>query len=243
MSRRCDVCRLCWLCSRGVSVVPRPTQLLIETMEQDGLHHVFLFPFEGRLVHEGLGALLAHRISEMGPRTLTVIVSDYGIELSSGEPFDFDEDVWRGLLCVDGLLDDLLACLNATQLARRRFRDIARIAGLILPTYPGERRRGRHLQASSDMFFDVLTDFDDENLLLAQSKREVLEQELEVARLRVVLERLAGMELVMRSPGGLTPFAFPLYAETLRAVHVSTEAWDKRVRRLAGELEREERDG
>ncbi len=222
---------------RQLSVVPRPDELLIETAIIDRAHHTFIFPFEGRLVHEGLGALLAHRIAQRSPATINIVVSDYGIELTSASDLELDEAAWRELLIEDHLPEDLLACLDATQLARRRFRDIARIAGLILPTYPGERRRARHLQASSDMFFDVLNDFDAGNLLLEQSRREVLEQELEVRRLRTVLKRLSEMKLILESPGGLTPFAFPLYAETLRAVHVSTEAWDKRIRRIAEELE------
>jgi ATP-dependent Lhr-like helicase len=223
---------------RAVSALPRDGQLLIEhTATRDG-HHAFVYPFEGRQVHEGLGAVLAHRLANLSPRTVTTTPNDYGLELLSTEHITLNEHDYRRLLSTDDLLDDLIACLNAGQLARRRFRDIARIAGLIHPGYPGQRNKAsRHLQASSEMFFDVLNDFDPANLLLDQAKREVLEAQLEVARLRRCLQRCAQAELVVVHTERLTPLGFPLFAERLRTQMVSSEKFRERIQRMALHLE------
>src|SRR5690606_34731469 len=122
-------------------------------------HHLFVFPFEGRLVHEGLAPLVAYRISRRRPISISVSATDYGFEMLSHEPLELTEADWRGLLAPEGLLDDLLACLNATQLARRQFRDIARIAGLVFQGYPGAARTTRQLQASSELFYQVLREY------------------------------------------------------------------------------------
>lgn len=219
------------------SVVPGAGELLIEsTTTRDG-HHLFLFPLQGRLVHEGLGTLLAHRLTREAPRAVTVTVNDYGIELLSPDPLSLAGKDWRRLLSGDRLLDDLLEALNTSQLARRAFRDIARVAGLITTGFPGQPVANRHLQASSELFFDVFTDFDPGNLLLDQARREVLEQQLEVRRLRTALETLAEQRLDQRQTERLTPLAFPLWAERMREQHLTSQSWQDRVGKMVMRLE------
>ncbi|MFG0328911.1 MAG: ligase-associated DNA damage response DEXH box helicase [Phycisphaerales bacterium] len=221
------------------SRLPRPDELLIEVTRTRAGHHVFIFPFAGRLAHEGLGALISYRLSQVRPSSISAVVNDYGIELLSDEEFTLDAEDWRETLRVDDLVNDLLAALNATELARRQFRSVARIAGLILPSYPGQARTMKGLQASSDMFYDVLSQFDAENLLLEQARREVLESQLEVRRLRETLEETRTWSIVIERPDRLTPLAFPLWAESLRATHVSSESWTDRVQKMMAELERD----
>jgi ATP-dependent Lhr-like helicase len=226
---------------RAWSRLPAPDELLVERVHTRDGHHVLVFPFEGRLVHEGLSALCAYRISRLRPTTVQATATDYGFDLHSPEPLDLDEAAIRRVLSPERLLDDLMACLNATQMARRRFRDVARVAGLLQSGYPGSRKPSRHLQASSDLFFDVFEQFDPGNLLLTQAKREVLEEQLEVRRLRATLERIARMRLVLVEPmeGRLTPLAFPVWAELLRANRVSSESWTKQVSRMAARMAEE----
>ncbi len=220
------------------SRVPCSDEILIEhTTTQEG-DHWFVFPFEGRLVHEGLAALFAHRLARLRPMTIHVVVNDYGIELLCSSPLELREADWRTLFTERRLTEDLLECVNETQMARRQFRDIARIAGLVVSGFPGERRAARHLQASSELFFDVFTDFDPGNLLMDQSRREVLDRQLEFRRLATALERLERARLVLVETERLSPLAFPLYAEQLRAQHVTSEKWGDRVRRMAEQLER-----
>ncbi|MDX2114005.1 MAG: ligase-associated DNA damage response DEXH box helicase [Planctomycetota bacterium] len=226
---------------RRWSRIPGPAELLIEMTESRDGHHAFLYPFEGRLVHEGLGALLGHRLAARAPRSVHVSANDWGIELLSPELLPGEEEHWRTLLSAENLLDDLLACLNSTELTRRQFRDIARVAGLLLPNFPGAGRQktARQLQASSELFFDVFTEFDPGNRLLEQARREVLEQQLEVGRLREALGRVEGQTLALVRTERLTPLAFPLWAEQLRSQQISSESWSQRVQKMVVLLERE----
>lgn len=220
-----------------VSAVPEPASLLIEHVKIRGRYHVFVFPFAGRLANEGLGAVLSLRLSRIRARSVTAVVNDYGIELSCDEALETDAPTWQGLLARDGLLDDLVESVNSVEFTRRQFRVIARIAGLTQQGFPGGRTRTRQLQASSDMFYDVFREFDPGNMLLFQAQREVLDQQLELARLDRALERAAGLEMKIIGTDRLSPMAFPLYAESLRATTVTSESWEDRVRRLAGQMD------
>lgn len=222
------------------SRLPGEGELLLETVETRDGFHVFLFPFEGRLVHEGLGALVAHRLARSTPRSLSVTSNDVGIEWLSPTPLPDDEASWREALSTDALLDDLMSCLNSTELTRRQFRDIARVAGLIIPSFPGQGGKStRQVQASSSLFFDVFSEFDPGNMLLDQARREVLEQQLELGRLRDTLTRLVSHSLKIVRPGRLTPFSFALWAEGVRTQQVTSERWSDRVQRMAAALEQE----
>ncbi len=180
-------------------------------------HHLFLFTFAGRSANEGLGALIAWRITRDTGATVEATQNDYGFSLSSNADLPLDEGDWRDLLSTKNLVADLLACLNATELARRQFRDIARVAGLIVANYPGQRKTGRELQTSSSLLFDVFTNYDPDNLLLEQAQREILERQLELTRLQAVLLTLQTLPIVVQETQRLTPFAFPLWADRLQA--------------------------
>jgi ATP-dependent Lhr-like helicase len=222
---------------RSASAIPGANQLLIELTETRQGHHAFVFSFAGRLAHEALGSVLAHRLTRARPMSTTATPTDYGIELLTGEPLPADEASWRSLLSQDRLLEDLLASLNTTELARRQFRDVARVAGLIFQAHPGERRPARQVQASSSMFYEVFTQFDPANLLLEQARRDMVEGQLEFERLRATLRAIEPMEIVIVRTAQLTPFAFPLWAESMRSVQATSEAWQDRVRRMALKLE------
>ena len=219
------------------SLIPSEQEVLIETTKTREGSHWFCFPFEGRLVNEGLAALIAFRMSRRKPSTIQLAANDYGFELLSTAPLNWDEASWQQLLSTDNLAADLLQCVNQSQMARRQFRDIARIAGLISQGLPGHRKAARHLQASSELFFDVFQDYDPENMLLGQARREVLEAQLEFSRLHDALRRICNQDLRLVETARLTPLAFPLWAERLRAQYVSTESWLQRVQRAAERLE------
>lgn len=221
------------------SKLPEPGRVLLELTTARTGKHAFLFLFQGRLVHEGIGALIAHRLTREAPRTVSVNCNDYALELvSPHEPWPEDEAFWRRLLSTDQLTDDLLASVNTTVMARRQFREIARIAGLIQQGYPGQQKSARHLQASSEMFFDVFEEFDAGNLLLHQARREVLDRQLEVARLRTSLERIGDQPIDLVPTDRLTPLSFPVWADRLRAEHTSSEQWQHRLQRQIDQLEK-----
>ncbi|HET7461981.1 MAG TPA: ligase-associated DNA damage response DEXH box helicase [Longimicrobium sp.] len=218
------------------SRIPRADELLIERVKTREGHHLFFFPFEGRLVHEGLAALLAYRISRLTPISFTMATNDYGVELLSPEPAPLDEALEAGLLRPDNLFDDVPASLNATEMARRQFREIARVAGLVFQGFPGANKSTRQIQASSGLFFDVFTRYDPGNLLVSQAHREVLERQLESSRLGRTLERLSASRVVISEPPRTPPMAFPLLVDRTREA-VSSESLEDRVRRMQVALE------
>lgn len=222
------------------SHLPEPDELLIERLEmRDGVHH-FVYPFAGRLVHEGLAALVAHRVAQLFPASLAVTLNDYGFGLLSGSALSLSDGQWRRVFSGENLLEDLLACLNSAELARRQFREIARIAGLVFQGYPGQGKSTRQLQSSSGLFYDVFARYDSENLLLKQARREVLERQLEINRLKNSLATVQTMKIVTREIPRLTPLAFPLWASFTQA-NVTSEKWGERVRRMALQLENDMR--
>ncbi len=217
------------------SDLPGPDRLLVEqTTSREGAH-LYLFPFAGRLVHEGLAALLAWRIGRSEPRTFSMTVNDYGIELVSDRPVELTQARLRDWLSTDNLSDDMLASLNAAEMARHRFRDIARVAGLVFQGYPGKQKRVRQIQASSGLMFDMLSEHDPDNLLLHQAQTEVLEAEMELSRMRQVLERVKNQVIAVHQTERLTPLAFPLWADRLRG-QLSTEDFERRVGRMLAKL-------
>ncbi|HCL87552.1 MAG TPA: ligase-associated DNA damage response DEXH box helicase [Comamonadaceae bacterium] len=134
------------------------------------------------------------------------------------------------------LLHEVLASLNATEMARRRFREIARVAGLIFQSHPGEQRSARQLQASAQLFFEVFRKYDSGNLLLRQASDEVLSQELDVAELLAALRRMQAQRLTVCALARPGPLAFPLMVERFRE-KLSNEALADRIARMLGDLE------
>jgi ATP-dependent Lhr-like helicase len=221
------------------SAIPSPGELLIERTRSREGSHAFVYPFLGRLVHEGLAAVLAYRLSRGGEeRPVTATFNDYGVELLSPTPLPDDAPAWRALLRIDGLLEDLLACLNAGELMRRQFREISRVAGLVVVSTPGSPRPVRHLQASSALFYDVFREFDPGNLLLAQARREVLERQLEVGRLASALQVLASQSIDVRATRRFTPLAFPIWAQRIQSQTIRVESAQERIDRVLRSLEK-----
>ncbi len=218
------------------STVPDVGELLIEWTKTRYGGHYFVYPFAGRLAHEGLAALAAYRIGRQAPRTFTLTMNDYGFALHTPTALSFGEGDWRAVLSPERLTEDLAECLNSTELAKRQFREIARIAGLIFQGYPGAKKSSRQLQASSGLFYEVFANYDPENRLLAQARREVLDRQLEIHRLRAALEDIGGMKFTLLPTERLTPLAFPLWSMWAQA-EVSTEQWQDRVQRMAEQLE------
>ncbi len=222
------------------SAVPTRSDLVVESLRSREGRHLFVYPFAGRQAHLGLASLLAYRIGQAAPATFSIAINDYGFELLS--PVDVD---WMGawqrradaLLGDEHLLDDVLASLNAGELALRRFREVARIAGLVFQGFPGAPKSMKQLQASSGLFYEVFRKYDAGNRLLGQAEREVLEQELDIVRLRAALARMRDQRVVYRLLARPTPFAFPLMVERLRE-QVTTEKLSARIERMLAELER-----
>lgn len=218
------------------SGLPTENSLLAEALKSREGWHLFLFPFAGRQVHLGLASLLAWRASQRQPLTFSIAVNDYGLELLSATPVDWSRQLDAALFSADNLLQDVLASLNAGELALRRFREIARIAGLVFAGYPGAPKSTRQVQASSGLFFEVFKQYDAGNLLLAQAGEEVLREELDIRRLEQTLERINRMTLDLHQIKRPTPLGFPLLVERMRE-SMSSEKLADRIRRMVSDLE------
>ena len=219
------------------SRIPTANDLLIETWESREGHHLFVFPFEGHLVNEGISALLAYRLSQITPLTISIAVNDYGIELLCDRQMPLAPFEDLRIFSTDRLLEDILDSVNAAEMGRRQFREIARIAGLVFQGYPGRPKSGGQLQASSSLLYNVFKRFEPDNLLLEQSSREILERQLEFHRLEQSLARMADADLHLIATEQITPLAFPIMVNRLRT-RVSSEKLADRVKRMLVQLEK-----
>ncbi len=220
-----------------LSRLPHSSRLLVERLHTREGHHLFIYPFAGRNVHIGLAQLLAWRLAQQSPNTFSLSVNDYGLEILAAEPVDLQVARQAGWLNADNLLQDVLASLNAGELAQRRFREIARVSGLVFGGYPGAPKSMRQLQASSSLFFEVFRTYDPGNRLLGQAQAEVLQQELELQRLSQTLQRLQALPLDLVELRVASPFAFPLLVERLRE-GLSTEKLKDRLDRMLAASEK-----
>ena len=220
-----------------LSKLPTPHTLLVEVFTSREGHHVYLYPFAGRNVHLGLASLLAWRLARAAPTTFSVSVNDYGFELLSAEPVDLAPLFDGRLLDAADLLPDVLHSLNSGELAQRRFREIARVAGLVFTGYPGAPKSTKQLQASSSLLFEVFRKYDAGNLLLTQAQTEVLSQELDIGRLRATLQRMAALAIERVDLKAPSPFSLPLMVERLRE-KLTTEKLADRLARIVRDAER-----
>ncbi|WP_339529050.1 ligase-associated DNA damage response DEXH box helicase [Pseudomonas mucidolens] len=219
------------------SGLPARDRLLAEVLKSREGWHLFLYPFAGRQVHLGLASLVAWRVSQRQAVTFSIAVNDYGLELLSATEVSWPLLLDRALLSTDQLLADVAASLNAGELALRRFREIARIAGLVFAGYPGAPKSTRQVQASSGLFYEVFKQYDPQNLLLSQAGEEVLRDELDIRRLEDTLRHLSALQLDLHSIKRPTPLAFPLLVERFRE-SLSSEKLSERIARMVKDLEK-----
>jgi ATP-dependent Lhr-like helicase len=216
------------------SHVPLTDELLVEVFKtSEGFHHLF-YPFEGRAVHEGIASLLAYRIGTKMSISFSLAYNDYGFELLSDQCVPITEFIADNLFSADNLEEDILAGINAGEMAKRKFREIAAIAGLVFKGYPGQKIKDRHLQNSSQLIYQVFESYEPDNLLLRQSLDEVVHQQLEYTRTREALERMQKQSCIIRMPEKPTPLAFPIMVDRLRE-QMSSEALIERIGKMTVE--------
>ncbi|MBS1529817.1 MAG: ligase-associated DNA damage response DEXH box helicase [Bacteroidetes bacterium] len=228
-----------------LSHLPQSHEFLIESFRAKDGHHLIFYPFEGRLVHEGMASLLAYRISKIRNFSFSIAMNDYGFELLADEDIPIEQALEDAeFFSINNLLADIQQSLNANEMARRRFRDIAHIGGLVFTGYPGQPGKNRHLQASSSLLFDVFSEYDPNNLLVRQAYNEALAFQLEEFRLREALQRIEKQSIVLKEIHQPTPFAFPIMVDSLGRERLTTETMEERIAKLTvtGTLERREKN-
>ncbi|WP_405208568.1 ligase-associated DNA damage response DEXH box helicase [Aquimarina sp. LLG6339-5] len=217
------------------SIIPGSDEFLIETFKTREGYHAIFYPFEGRFVHEALGSILAYRISLLFPISFSIAFNDYGFELLSDQEIDMQQVIDNNLFAIDHMHSDLQKSLNATEMARRKFRDIAVISGMVFTGYPDKILKSKHLQSSSQLLFNVFRDYEPENLLYQQAFIETFEHQLEEGRLQKALERIENQSIVWKSCKKATPFSFPIITDRLRE-KLSSEKLEDRIKKMVALL-------
>ncbi len=221
----------------SLSHVPEEDETLMEYITTRDGHHLFVYPFEGRIVHEVMASLLAYRISRIKPITFSIAMNDYGLELLSDQEIPIDNEVLQQLFTTENLIADIQKSINSTEMAKRKFRPISTIAGLIFRGYPGAPVKSKHIQASSSLLFDVFTEYDPGNLLLRQAYSEAFNEQIEEVRLRRALDRIYASTIILKYPVKLTPLAFPIKVDSMRE-NLSSEELRTRVLKMQMQLEK-----
>jgi len=217
-----------------LSHLPQSHEFLIESFKATDGHHLIFYPFEGRLVHEGMASLLAYRISKIKPASFSIAMNDYGFELLTDEDIPIEQAIEdASFFSIDNLLEDIQHSLNANEMARRRFRDIAHIGGLVFTGYPGQPMKNKHLQASTSLLFEVFNEYEPDNLLVRQAYNEALAFQLEEFRLRAALQRIEGQNIILKNIERPTPFAFPIMVDSLGRERLTTEPLEERIAKMA----------
>jgi ATP-dependent Lhr-like helicase len=217
-----------------LSHLPQSHEFLIESFKSREGHHLLFYPFEGRLVHEGMASLLAFRLSKIKPASFSIAMNDYGFELLTDEEIPIEQALEdASFFSIDNLLDDIQHSLNANEMARRRFRDIAHIGGLVFTGYPGQQVKNKHLQASTSLLFDVFSEYEPDNLLVRQAYNEALAFQLEEFRLRMALQRIIKQNIILKTIERPTPFAFPIMVDSLGREKLTTETLEERIAKMA----------
>jgi len=218
------------------SALPNGKRLVIEKTQTREGFHLFFYPFEGKFVHEGMAALIAYRLGKTKAYTFSVALNDYGFELLSDEEVDIEQAINNQLFSTTNLSTDIQQSVNMTEMARKRFRDIAGIAGLVFQGFPGKRVKTKHLQANTGLFFKVFEEYENDNLLLREAYDEVFDFQLDYARLLAAFTRINQQVVSINDTEHLTPFAFPIFAESFRE-RFSNEALEDRLNKIIAQLE------
>ena len=218
----------------GISHIPKEDEFLVEIIKTRDGYHLFMYPFEGRLIHEVMSALIAFRISKITPISFSMAMNDYGFELLSSQEIPLNEENLKQILSKENLIQDVLSSINATEMARRKFRDIAVISGLVIQTYPGQQKSNKSLQSSAGLIFNVLEDYDSQNILLKQAYTEVFNQQIDEARLMEAFKRIENSKIILKFANSLTPLSFPIKVDSLRQ-SLSSEDLGERIRRMQAE--------
>ncbi|MEN9372240.1 MAG: hypothetical protein RLZZ64_1315, partial [Bacteroidota bacterium] len=219
----------------AISKIPSENELLIELIESKDGHHMFVHTFEGRLVNEAMATILAWRISQLQPISFSFAMNDYSFELLSDQPIPVNDTNIRNLFSTENLTETIQRSVNATEMAKRKFRDISVIGGLVFQGNPGEKKKARHLQSSASLLFNVFMEYDPDSILLRQAFQEVLNEQMEEHRLRAMLKRIEESTITITHPKQLTPFCFPVKVDSMRE-SMSSEKLEDRIKKMIKQL-------
>ncbi|WP_312418934.1 ligase-associated DNA damage response DEXH box helicase [Epilithonimonas sp.] len=213
------------------SHIPKDDEFLVEMIKNREGYHLFMYPFEGRLVHEVMAALIAYRISKLAPISFSMAMNDYGFELFSDKEIPLNEENLDKILTRENLMTDVISSINAAEMARRKFRDIAVISGMVVQNFPGQQRSNKSLQSSAGLIFKVLEDHDPNHFLVRQAYTEVFNMQLQEQRLVEAFKRIEKSKIILKFANAFTPLSFPIKVDSLRQT-LTSEDLDARIQKL-----------
>jgi ATP-dependent Lhr-like helicase len=214
-----------------ISCAPDENEFLVEIVQNKYGQHFFFFPFEGKLIHEVMAVMIAYRISLLLPVSFTIASNDYGFELLTDQPIDLQDEVIHHVLSAENMMNDVNKSINASDMAKRKFRDIACISGLVFQNHYSLKKTFRNIQASSNLIFNVYEQYEADNLLLRQAFDEVFQYQLDEARLMKVFDRIAQAKIIVKRSNRFTPLSFPLKIDSMRE-SLSSEDLATRIERI-----------
>lgn len=213
------------------SHIPKDDEFLVELIKNREGYHLFMYPFEGRLVHEVMSALIAYRISKLAPISFSMAMNDYGFELFSDKEIPLNDENLHKILSRENLMTDVISSINSAEMARRKFRDIAVISGMVIQNYAGKQRSNKSLQSSAGLIFKVLEDYDPNHFLVRQAYTEVFNAQLQEQRLVEAFKRIEKSKIILKFANTFTPLSFPIKVDSLRQT-LSSEGLDARIQKL-----------
>ncbi|SIS58811.1 ligase-associated DNA damage response DEXH box helicase [Chryseobacterium gambrini] len=213
------------------SHIPKEDEFLVELIKNREGYHLFMYPFEGRLVHEVMSALIAYRISKLAPISFSMAMNDYGFELFSDKEIPLNDENLHKILSRENLMTDVISSINSAEMARRKFRDIAVISGMVIQNYAGKQRSNKSLQSSAGLIFKVLEDYDPNHFLVKQAYTEVFNAQLQEQRLVEAFKRIEKSKIILKFANTFTPLSFPIKVDSLRQT-LSSEGLDARIQKL-----------
>ncbi len=222
---------------KKLSIVPDIDTFLIESHQSNEGFHIFFYPFEGRMIHELMSALIAYRISVSYAVTFSIAMNDYGFELLSDSPIPIEELLEEDLFSLENIHEDIQHCVNESEMSRRKFREIASIAGLVFQGYPGKPTTFKHIQANSSLLFQVFESYDPENLLLKQAHSEAINQQMDQEKMINSMKKINSQQIIVKHPVQFTPFSFPIMVDRLSRNSVSSESIEDRIVKIQSQFE------
>lgn len=213
------------------STFPSRGEILAERLESREGSHVFIYPFAGHILNQIFGLVWSYRLTLQKPQTFAITANDYGLELFSSEPLDWQKQLNKEIMTEKGFLEDLKNAINTSELAKRHFREISRISGLVPQSFPGKRKTGSQVMISSSLLFEVFKNHEPDHKLYLQSYREAYGHQFQEDDLRIVAKRIESETLNWVNCKRPSPFAFPLLVERT-ASRITSESLHDRVEKM-----------
>ena len=205
-----------FLAQQRVSVIPTEQDFLIERYDEGPIRHFFFHALIGRSANDALSRILAWRVKNRRGGNALATIDDYGILMSLRDFQAMKLEEWKSLFSPEGAEEDMHAALAQSSLVKWQFRGVAQ-TGLMVPRMQhGKERKGRNLQWSTEVIFEVLQKYEPDHPLLAEAYHEAAHTFLDLPRAIDFLQRAQTLNWDMREVTRVSPFAFGIFVSKIK---------------------------